>query len=103
MQHKASVIQRLRDADTWLAVNGREPLQWLRGLLRDAAQELESESGSLWAQWTTGRDSHIRVFVKGPMGLREIDSFMEFMALHRKFATAWEQKAPAATPDEVSS
>lgn len=95
LQHKTTVIQRLRHADEWLAAHGGAPAEWIRSLLRDAAQELESESGSLWAQWMTGRDRHIRVFVKGPMGLSEIDSLMEFLALSRKFAAAWES-APQA-------
>lgn len=85
VQHKRSVIERLRAADQWLAANGREPLQWVRDLLRDAAQELESESGSLWAQWMTGPHSHVRVFVTGEMNLRELDSFMAFLTLQRQF------------------
>lgn len=82
---KRTVIERLRHADQWLAAHGGLPWQWLRELVRDATQELESESGSLWMQWTTSPTGHVRIFVAGEMGPKELDSLLEVLKLSRSF------------------
>src|SRR6185295_13819991 len=90
---KQSVIQRLRQAQIWCERSGA-PYEWIRQLCADAAQELESESGSLWCQWSTGRTGHVRMFVAGEFGPRELDSFLEMLKLSR----SWMDERPKEPP-----
>jgi hypothetical protein len=84
-QRKSSVIEELRAADRWLYANTVPALGWVRELLNKAVQELESESGALWLQTVTSRDGHVRVFVQGPFGTRELDILLEVLQLTRRW------------------
>ena len=97
-QQKRSVIDRIRAADRWLEVNGGAPMGWVRELLRDAAHELQSESGALWLQTVTGPNGHVRLFVHGPFGVREMDSLLEMLQLTRTWMVRDEQVALASQP-----
>lgn len=99
---KHTVIERLRAAEQWLAKlpgHSGEPFGWLRTLVYDAMQELQSESGALWMQTMTGPQSHVRIFVAGELGPREMDLLLEMLRLTRSYMR--EEAAPAnagATP-----
>lgn len=78
---KSSVIQRLRESEVWCRSHRVPAYEWLAELLFDAAQELESQSGALWCQWMTGPQSHVRIFVTGEMGRRELESTIKLLSL----------------------
>ena len=83
--NKLSVIERLRAGEAWLTRHGGPPMGWVVELFKDAAQELQSESGALWLQTVTGRNGHVRMFVHGPFGLKEMDLLLEILQLTRSF------------------
>ncbi len=96
---KKSVIDRLRHAQRWFSENGPQ-WAWMYELSRDAAEELETQSGALWCQWAT-RGGHIRIFVAGEMGIREIDSLMQYLELSRSYMREDQAESVAAVARTV--
>ena len=104
MAQKQTVIERLRAAEQYLSKlpgHGGAPYGWLRELISDAMQELQSESGELWLQTVTGLQSHVRMFVAGNMGLREMDLLLEILMLHRSWMRDESDKAADAVDPHV--
>jgi hypothetical protein len=95
-EEKRSVIQRLDDADRWFQIHG-VPCAWIRELLQDARMQLQSESGALWMQTMTGREGHVRLFVHGPFGAREMDDLLEMLQMNRRWMH--EDESPAAATE----
>jgi hypothetical protein len=99
--HKQRVIDRLRQGHQWCARHG-PPYQWIRDLFADAAQELQNESGSLWLQWMTGRTGHVRVFVAGDFGTKELDALLKVLHLQREHMAEWEARKEPPQPEPAA-